>query len=61
MKHKCTNCGHVDEITPKAQKKGGKARWAGMTPEERSKAASKAAKARWQKSENAPDHPRNGA
>ena len=53
MKHKCTNCGHVDEITAKNQVKGGKARWKGTTKKTRSAAASKAAKARWQKSENA--------
>lgn len=53
MKHKCTNCGHVDEIAAKNQVKGGKARWKGTTKKTRSAAASKAAKARWQKSENA--------
>lgn len=52
MKHKCTKCGHVDEITAKNQVKGGKARWKGKTAKERSLAASKAAKARWAKSEN---------
>lgn len=52
MKHKCTNCGHVDEIAAKNQVKGGKARWKGTTKKTRSAAASKAAKARWQKSEN---------
>lgn len=52
MKHKCTACGHVDEIAAKNQVKGGKARWKGTTKKTRSAAASKAAKARWAKSEN---------
>ncbi len=52
MKHKCTKCGHVDEIAATNQVKGGKARWKGTTKKTRSAAASKAAKARWQKSEN---------
>ena len=52
MKHKCTACGHVDEIKPANQVKGGKARWKGTTKKTRSEAASKAAKARWAKSEN---------
>jgi hypothetical protein len=33
----------------KGGKKGGKARWANLTPEERSEAASLAAQARWRK------------
>lgn len=53
MKHKCTKCGHVDEIEATNQVKGGKARWKGTTKKTRSAAASKAAKARWAKSENA--------
>ena len=58
MKHKCTKCGHVDEIAATNQVKGGKARWKGTTKKTRSAAASKAAKARWQKSENTdyPEH-----
>lgn len=52
MKHKCTNCGHVDEIKPRNQVKGGKARWKGKTAKERGLAASQAARARWAKSEN---------
>lgn len=52
MKHKCTKCGHVDEIEATNQVKGGKARWKGTTKKTRSAAASKAAKARWAKSEN---------
>ncbi len=52
MKHKCTACGHVDEIKAKNQVKGGKSRWKGTTKKTRSAAASKAARARWQKSEN---------
>lgn len=36
MKHKCSKCGHVDEIKPRAQIKGGRSRWAGMTQEQRS-------------------------
>jgi len=51
MKHKCTKCGHVDEIAATNQVKGGKARWKGTTKKTRSAAASKAAKARWAKSE----------
>lgn len=47
MKHKCTNCGHVDVIKAVNQSKGGKARWKGTTKKDRSEAASKAAKARW--------------
>lgn len=53
MKHKCTKCGHVDEVAAKNQVKGGKARWKGTTKKTRSAAASKASKARWAKSENA--------
>lgn len=49
MKHKCTKCGHADEIMAKNQVKGGKARWKGMTKKTRSAAASKAAKVRWAK------------
>ncbi len=49
MKHKCTNCGHVDEIKAVNQSKGGKARWKGTNKKTRSAAASKAAKARWGK------------
>jgi len=60
MKHKCTNCGHVDEIKAKNQVKGGKARWKGTTKKTRSAAASKAAKARWQKSENDQTVPTEG-
>lgn len=36
MKHRCSKCGHVDEIRPRNQVKGGRSRWAGMTKEERS-------------------------
>lgn len=58
MKHKCTACGHVDEIKAKNQIKGGKARWKNTTKKTRSAAASKSAKARWQKSENIQGQPR---
>ena len=47
MKHKCSQCGHVDTIKDKGRIKGGKTRWSGMTKKQRSEAASKAAKARW--------------
>ena len=49
MKHKCTKCGHVDEIKATNQAKGGKARWKGMTTNERSEALREVAKARWAK------------
>lgn len=49
MKHKCTQCGHVDEIQATNQIKGGKARWKGTTAPQRSEAARKAALARHQK------------
>jgi hypothetical protein len=47
MKHKCSQCGHVDTIKDAGRTKGGKARWKGTTKKQRSKAASDAAKARW--------------
>ena len=36
MKHRCSKCGHVDEIKLRAQAKGGRSRWEGMSKEERS-------------------------
>lgn len=60
MKHKCTNCGHVDEIKATNQAKGGKARWKGTTKKQRSLAAKKAVAARWAKSENDLAHTQKG-
>lgn len=43
----CPKCGH--KFKAENQAKGGKARWRGMTAEQRSKAASESVKARWVK------------
>ena len=40
---------HAVELGRRGGKKGGKARWANLTPEQRSEAASLAAQARWHK------------
>jgi hypothetical protein len=45
--NRCPSCGHEWRDTKRAS--GGKARWRGLTKEQRSKAASAAAKARWEK------------
>jgi len=47
---KCPKCGHTFKATN--QVKGGKARWSGMSKDQRKQAASDAAKARWAKSPN---------
>jgi hypothetical protein len=49
--------GQEQETPPKAAqskggKKGGKSRWANLSPEERSEAASLAAQARWKRKKN---------
>lgn len=36
MKHKCSKCGHVDEIKLAPQAKGGRSRWDGLSKKERS-------------------------
>ena len=45
--NQCPKCGHQWPDQKRAS--GGRARWSGMTPEQRSAAARKAAKARWAK------------
>jgi len=45
--NKCPKCGHVWPDDKRA--KGGKARWLGVTKDQRTVAAKKAAQARWGK------------
>jgi len=48
MKTTCPECGHVHDVKTKARK-GGKARWKGVSKEARSEAMRTAVQSRWAK------------
>jgi hypothetical protein len=53
MRVPCQKCGFINEVTDDFHVKGGKARAASMTPEERSRNAKKAAKTKRKKKKEA--------
>lgn len=61
MRVPCQKCGFINEVTDEFHRKGGKARAASMTPEERQRNARKAAVTRKRNRKNKAKEVQNGS